>query len=113
MRCPLFKCSSAFVNGGEEKHKGSLVVAIFLRRSDTEPLILDLGGQRCKGRGKSEGIGVGNNNTENLALILLSRDAVETLERPEVQANGERAGRPGEVSGRSYGRYFWRWMHLS
>lgn len=32
---------------------------------------------------------------------------------PEVQANAERAGRQGEVSGRSYGRYFQRWMHLS
>lgn len=32
---------------------------------------------------------------------------------PEVQANVERAGRLGEVSGRSNGRYFQRWMHLS
>lgn len=63
-------------------------------------------------RGRFGGIGV-ENNTENLPLILLSRGAAETLERREVQANGEGAGRPRELSGRSYGRYFRRWMHLS
>lgn len=32
---------------------------------------------------------------------------------PKVQANAERAGRLGEAPGRSYGRYFQRWMHRS